>query len=53
VSLRIGSRVVAGARVRITSGGLLAIGAMTGMILLGSAAIVEAARRAAARKRLS
>ena len=44
-SVRLGERFGATAEVAMTPGGLLAVGAMVTAILLGSAAIVRAARR--------
>lgn len=43
--LRFGERFSAVAEVEVTPAGLLAVGGMVGAILLGSAAIVLAARR--------
>jgi hypothetical protein len=44
--LQFGERFSAVAEVEVTPAGMLAIGAMVGAILLGSAVIVRAARRA-------
>ncbi|MDP5279083.1 hypothetical protein Q9Q95_09120 [Sphingomonas sp. DG1-23] len=43
--LRLGDRFSAVAEVEVTPAGLLAIGGMVGAILLGSAAVIRAARR--------
>jgi len=44
VEVRIGDRVRLAARVDMTPAGLVAVGALVSMILLGSAAIIRAAR---------